>query len=151
VSAGGPKGGFDPACLPVFSPDPALWPRIVAARRVAARRQRRRTAVAGLAMAASAALAVWLLPSPVVPPPHGVADGQRESRLLEGEWQRMAARAPGGLARLHGIDAALQAAYDKGAGPDELAPLWRQRNRALRGLIAEARAGRDGESGLTRI
>ncbi len=43
------------------------------------------------------------------------------------------------LARLYMIDAALQAAYDRGAQPDELQPLWKQRNDALRGLILIAR------------
>ena len=43
-----------------------------------------------------------------------------------------------GTARLHMIDAALQAAYDRGAAPAELKPLWQQRNDALRGLILVA-------------
>jgi hypothetical protein len=34
----------------------------------------------------------------------------------------------------------LQSAYDRGAGSDELAPLWQQRNEALRGLILVAQA-----------
>ena len=37
------------------------------------------------------------------------------------------------------IDTALQSAYDRGARADELQPLWKQRNDALRGLILTAR------------
>ena len=70
-------------------------------------------------------------------------EGQRESQKLEREWQALAP-APAGIrpsasiARLQVIDAALQAAYDRGARADELAPLWKQRNEALRGLILTA-------------
>jgi hypothetical protein len=34
----------------------------------------------------------------------------------------------------------LQSAYDRGAEGDELAPLWKERNEALRGLILTAQA-----------
>jgi len=149
VTSTGPNRGFDPDRLPVFSPDPALWGRIVRARRAAVRRQRWRASVASLAAAASVALAVLALPRPVPPAQHVLADRQRESRQLEAAWLSFAPPKPEGLVHLRGIDAALQAAYDHGARADELAPLWQQRNRALRGLIAQAQAGAN--RGPTRI
>jgi hypothetical protein len=72
----------------------------------------------------------------------GLAEGQRESQTLEREWQALSpasARPAAGLARLHVIDTALQSAYDRGAQADELQPLWKQRNDALRGLILSVR------------
>jgi hypothetical protein len=68
-------------------------------------------------------------------------EGQRESQALENEWRALApasARPTSDIARLYLIDAALQAAYDRGAEADELQPLWKQRNEALRGLILTA-------------
>jgi len=70
-------------------------------------------------------------------------DGPRESQALEREWQALtpaSARPSADLARLRIIDAALQSAYDRGAGSEELAPLWKERNEALRGLILVAQA-----------
>jgi hypothetical protein len=50
------------------------------------------------------------------------------------------------------IDATLQAAYDRGARADELAPLWHQRNEALRGLITQFQtSGAHEASAITRI
>jgi hypothetical protein len=71
-----------------------------------------------------------------------LAESQRESQSLEREWHALprAAAQPAGLARLHVIDATLQSAYDRGARVDELQPLWKERNDALRGLILAARA-----------
>ncbi|HJT98660.1 MAG TPA: hypothetical protein VJ696_10135, partial [Rhodanobacteraceae bacterium] len=96
-----------------------------------------------LGIAAAAAVVVAALI--VVPRPRtdtGLVDGERESQTLEQEWRTLAPvpHPAAGLARLHMIDAALQAAYDRGAAADELTPLWRQRNDALRGLIVSARA-----------
>jgi hypothetical protein len=149
VTSTRPSHGFDPARLPVFSPDPALWSRIVCARRAAVRRQRWRIGVAGLAAAAGVTLAVLALPRPMPPAQHALADRQRESRQLEAMWLSLAPPKPEGLVQLHGIDAALQAAYDHGAPADELAPLWQQRNLALRGLVARAQSGAN--RGPTRI
>jgi hypothetical protein len=131
--------------LPVFAPDAGLWPRIVAAH---ARQRRVRQPRRWIAFAAAAAIVVaaiivvprWTAPTPAEPL---AAEGQRESQALEREWQSLtpvSARPTIDLARLRVIDAALQAAYDRGAGTDELAPLWKERNEALRGLILTAQA-----------
>lgn len=132
--------GFDPRRLPEFVPDPSLWPRIAAAQQQRVSRRRRVRGVLGAAIAASFAAAVLLggrsLHAPVAP---GAALAmQDESRALEDQWRRLAGAqaAALGSTRLRAIDAELQAAYDRGASSNELAPLWQQRNRALRGLIA---------------
>jgi len=125
--------------LPVFE-SADLWPRI----RAAHERNRRGRALRRLsALAAAAAVVagvVLMLPRNV--PQSIVVEGQRESQTLEQEWQALpaaTARPAAGLARLHMIDTALQAAYDRGAQAEELSPLWRQRNEALRGLILSTR------------
>ena len=128
---------FNPGTLPTFEPDPALWPRIVRARQ----RQlaRRRWALAGLASAAVAVLAVTTSLSPRPPDdPAPTWSAQDESHALEGEWRRLGPRAVStpGMARVRAIDAALQTAYDRGARDEDTASLWRQRNAALRTLIA---------------
>jgi hypothetical protein len=134
--------------LPTYEPDPALWSRIAArhenAKRPAASIPRRRPWRLALGFATAAALVVAVI---ATMPRHEVGpalvDGQQESRTLESEWRALtpaaASRPAAGLARLHMIDAALQAAYDRGAEPAELKPLWQQRNDALRGLILVAR------------
>jgi hypothetical protein len=133
--------------LPVFEPDPKLWSRIATAHadsvqpaRPVARRSRRWIG----ALAAAAAIVVAVIAT--VPRTHvepALADeAQHESQTLEREWRELtpvANRPAAGLARLYMIDAALQAAYDRGAEPAELKPLWQQRNDALRGLILVAR------------
>ncbi len=78
----------------------------------------------------------------------------RESRDLERQWRELAGSsgtlAP--TARVQAIDAALQSAYDQRAGEGDLAALWRQRNDALRGLIAGAQdATGAGAARITRI
>jgi hypothetical protein len=131
--------------LPVFEPDTALWSRIAAAHESAkkpiARRRPWRLAVGFAAAAALVVAVIATVPRNDVEP--ALVDGQRESRTLESEWRALtpaaATRPAAGLARLHMIDAALQAAYDRGAEPAELKPLWQQRNDALRGLILVAR------------
>jgi hypothetical protein len=133
------------ADLPVFAPDAELWPRIVAAhakqRRVRApRRWIAFAAAAAVVVAAIIVLPRWTAPKPGEPL---AAEGLRESQALEREWHALtpaSARPTVDLARLRVIDAALQAAYDRGADTDELAPLWQQRNEALRGLILIAQA-----------
>jgi hypothetical protein len=127
--------------LPVFTPDAALWPRIQAAhaQRTRARHPRRWIAIGAAAAAAVAAIVMV----PRSAPEPGFVEGQRESQTLEREWQALppgATRTSADLARLHIIDTALQSAYDRGAHADELQPLWRQRNEALRGLIINTRA-----------
>ena len=140
--AGDLKRVVDWGQLPVFAPPANLWPRITGAQTLRERQARRRRVSAWVGGAMAAGLlgaAVMLLPQRV-PSPQAFADVQRESQTLESQWQHLAASTSpglGGLSRLRSIDATLQAAYDRGAQADELAPLWRQRNAALRGLIAE--------------
>jgi hypothetical protein len=131
--------GVDLRQLPAFEPGSGLWSRIEAAH--FAQRRRRRWIRGGFAAAVAmlAGVAVLLLPHPLPNLAQDTAAGQRESHALESEWQRLAGGVRpvvGGTTQLRVIDAALQAAYDRGALPDELAALWRERNQALRGLIA---------------
>lgn len=133
--------------LPEFAPSAELWTRIAAAHadtRTARRPQRWFAIAAALAVIVGA---ITIFERGGQPP--SLAEGQRESQTLEREWQALApssARPAASLARLHVIDAALQAAYDRGARADELQPLWKERNDALRGLILTA-----GTDSVTRI
>ncbi|MGH8173314.1 MAG: hypothetical protein ACREPX_09205 [Rhodanobacteraceae bacterium] len=128
--------------LPVFEPAADLWPRILAKRegpQRAVRRPRRLAAIA--AVAAVVVATVLIVPRMATVP--ALSAGQIESQTLEREWQALPAASTRGaadVARLHVIDTALQAAYDRGAHADELQPLWQQRNQALRGLIISARS-----------
>ena len=73
--------------------------------------------------------------------PSSEAAWLERSRSLEQELSRLrlASDAPGGAvgleAELARIDRALQAAYDRGATPAELAPLWQQRTDTLDSLV----------------
>ncbi len=135
--------------LPVFEPDTALWSRIAAAHESASKpampipRRRRWRLAAGFATAAALVVAVIATLPRDGAEPASFVEGQRESQTLESEWRQLTpvamTRPAAGIARLHMIDAALQAAYDRGAEPAELKPLWLQRNDALRGLILVAR------------
>jgi len=131
--------------LPVFAPDAALWSRIAAehAKRNAAPRPRRWIALAAAAAVVAAVIMVVPKFTGTKPGEPLAVEGQRESQALESEWRSLtpvSARPSVDLARLRIIDAALQSAYDRGAGSDELAPLWKERNDALRGLILTAQA-----------
>jgi hypothetical protein len=131
------------AGLPVFAPDAELWSRIAAEH--AKRRARPRRWIAAVAAVAAAAAAIVVVPrlTGTKPGEPLALEGQRESQALEREWRSLtsaSARPSVDLARLRLIDAALQSAYDRGAGGDELAPLWKERNEALRGLILTAQA-----------
>jgi hypothetical protein len=131
--------------LPVFAPDADLWSRIAAehAKRNATPRPRRWIAVVAAAAAAVAVIVTVPRLTGTKPAQPLALDGQRESQALEREWQSLtpaSARPSVDLARLRVIDAALQSAYDRGAGSEELAPLWKERNEALRGLILTAQA-----------
>lgn len=134
--------------LPEFGPGAELWPRIVAARQ---RRQRSRRilAGAGVALAASLAALVLLPQRAFEPPVDELGTWQARSQALERRWQADAQmRGDARLrAQLRLIDGELQSAYDRGAGADELAPLWKQRGDALLDLInREPRA-----TALTRL
>jgi hypothetical protein len=153
-----PRRGFDPAQLPRFAPDAQLWQRIAGAQqRLVARRRRRTTATACAAVAVIAVAIGSALPDlrNVPSAMSSIADGQHESELLEREWQGFAVsdRTPtSAVTRLRFIDATLQAAYDRGAGTDEIVALWKQRNQALRGLITQVKAAdADGIVAVTQI
>ena len=125
--------------LPEFTPDAGLWPRVLA-RQLRSRRVQRvnRGAFAAVALLFACAAIMWL-PHPVLSLQQQIVAGQHESSALEDQWQRIARSAPSvtaSLTRVHMIDADLQAAYDHGAGLEDIATLWRQRNEVLRGLVA---------------
>jgi hypothetical protein len=62
---------------------------------------------------------------------------QARSHALEQEWLASSRESmdPRYRAELRLIDAQLQAAYDRGASPSELAPLWKLRSEALQELV----------------
>jgi hypothetical protein len=150
-----PANRIDLRQLPVFAPDAALWSRLVTAQQRRVRAQRWRLGVFSAAAAAAVCAAVSLLPHPMPPVQQEIAAGQRESQTLESEWLRVSnSTRPGapGLVSVRVIDAGLQAAYDRGARADELESLWRQRNEALRHLIAHGRDTDPGDAlAVTRI
>lgn len=147
-----PSTAFDARQLPVFEPDPALWSRIAAAH-VRRRRLRQWSFAAAATVLLGVGAAVLVRPLPTAAPQW--ADAQRESQTLEAEWRRLAdggRPSAVGLTRLRSIDAALQAAYDRGGDAGELLPLWQQRNAALRGLIARFQDANTRDASLvTRI
>ncbi|HEY6892679.1 MAG TPA: hypothetical protein VI258_00820 [Rhodanobacteraceae bacterium] len=131
--------------LPVFVPDAHLWSRIAAEHAKRRATPRPRCWIAAVAAVAAAVAVIVTVPRLMeTKPGEPVAlEGQRESQALESEWRSLtaaSARPSVDLARLRVIDAALQSAYDRGAGTEELAPLWKERNQALRGLILTAQA-----------
>jgi hypothetical protein len=135
--------------LPEFAPSAELWTRIEKAHANArgTRRPQRWLAIAATVAVIVGAITLF----PREQRASNLSEGQRESQSLEREWQALAlapsgTRPTAGLARLHVIDAALQSAYDRGARADELQPLWKERNAALRGLILTA-----GTESVTRI
>lgn len=136
--------------LPDFEPDPGLWARIQAAR--ARRQRRRRNAWLGGGLAAAAVLCVVLLGRDRLPSGSAgdLASWREQAQSLESQWRTMAADAldPRSRAELRLIDAELQSAYDRGAGDDELIPLWKLRSAALQDLI---RGDNDRLRAATRI
>lgn len=137
-------GGFDPRHLPEFAPDAGLWSRIEAAQRAQVKTQRWRMGGLAAAAAVLGGIGVLLLPHALPTLSQDMLAGQRESQALEDEWRQLVGSthpALGITSQLRVIDAELQAAYDRGAQTDELAPLWQERNRALRGLISRFQDG----------
>lgn len=127
-------------------PPADLWPRI-AATHLARHRQRRgrRLAIAGGALALVAALAftasTWRhAATPAI-------DWQARAQALELQLDALptpAASEP--LARLAEtelarLDGNLQAAYDRGAPPRDLDPLWQRRSELLDALLSVRRQG----------
>ncbi len=148
-------GRVDLGQLPVFNPDAALWPRVLAGQLRHRRGQRVKHGAFSAAALVFACAAIVLLPHPLPPLQQQIAAGQRESRTLEGQWQQIARSVPSAtrnLTRVHMIDADLQAAYDSGAAAEDIAPLWRQRNQVLRSLIAQLHdTNTDATALVTRI
>ncbi|MBB5015509.1 hypothetical protein [Rehaibacterium terrae] len=112
------------AGLPEPEPPATLWLRLAAARQ--RRHTRRRAARFGLAAVAALALAVlapWrVAPPPLAPsalPPEAVATFAMPS-LDDAD----------AIAELRALDRALQSAYEQGASEQEVAALWRARERA---------------------
>jgi hypothetical protein len=131
-----------PAAATTHVPPADLWPRI-AATHLTRRRQRQRLAVAGGALALVAALTftagTWRhAATPAI-------DWQARAQALELQLDALptpAASEP--LARLaeselaH-LDGNLQAAYDRGAPPRDLGPLWQRRSELLDALLSVRR------------
>lgn len=120
------------ASLPPAEPPAGLAARITAKLAAGRRRRRRHRLAGGLALAASVALAAllvpWTQPGPAAPGDDPRLQAQRlEHRLLS---------APEGAGGQRGsevavIDRALDAAYRRGAGAQEIEDLWQARVRVL--------------------
>lgn len=134
--------------LPEFEPASRLWAGITAAQQQRQRRRRQVLGGAGFALAASL-VAVILLPQRGLPPPSELDVWQARSQALEHQWRAQASlRGDARLrAQLRLIDGELQSAYDRGAGADELTPLWKQRSEALLDLVNRG----PGATALTRL
>lgn len=131
---------------PAFVPSAELWPRIVAAHH--ARRRRRRWQLVGALGFGTvlALLGAWSLLRVGQP-----IDWQARAQALEVELDTLPVTGRGTVptaeTELARIDAALQAAYDRGAHPEEVGPLWKARSELLDALLAAHRQ----QVQLTRI
>lgn len=103
-------------------PDPAVPSGL--RDRVLATHGRRRRLVQGTTGLAMAAVAAVLL-QPALPPPDTTPERITASAQESTSAPVQTAADTG--ARLRAIDRALQAAYERGASDDEIAPLWRVR------------------------
>lgn len=128
------------AAVPEFDPPAWLDARVHATLAQAPPRRRIGWPAAAVAASFLAVIALaWRAPEPREP--LSEAAWLERSRSLESELSRLrlASDAPGGAvgleAELARIDRALQAAYDRGATPTELAPLWQQRTATLDSLV----------------
>ena len=98
-----------------------LWDRVDGARR---QRMRRRLGGAAMASVATVALASAFMV------PGGLAEPEDGPLLAEDVTEATRAAYSGDVDRIHSvhaIDRALQAAYNRDAGDDEIEPLWRAR------------------------
>lgn len=103
-----------------------LWQRVDGARR---QRMRRR---AGVAMASVAAVALgFALMMPGVAPDADTGPQLAGRDAGEAEAQAVAGIDEETIRTVYAIDRALQAAYDRNAGDDEIEPLWRARHALL--------------------
>lgn len=103
------------AGLPPVAPPARLWARIDHARAARVRR-RQLGGASALAVLAVAILAPMLRPPPPTPTPTPAP---------------AAGHAPEAVHELRAIDRALQAAYDRGASPQEISSLWAMREALL--------------------
>lgn len=139
------ESGINPAAaaalqaLPEFDPDPALWSRIQASRAQLLQRRRHRNRWLATGLSAAALVCVVAVSSIQLglSKADEVAEWQGHSQALEQEWLAMSRSTPDPRLRteLRLIDLELQTAYDRGATANELIPLWKLRNEALRELI----------------
>jgi hypothetical protein len=109
-----------------------LWPHI-AATHLARQRRRRVLRLTGAGFGAMALFAA-MLSAPTWLARRAPVDWQARAQALEIQLNALAARGDAnGLvdAELVRIDAALQAAYDRGAPANEVTPLWKQRSELL--------------------
>lgn len=103
----------------------ALWPRLAATRqRRAARRRHARYGLAAAALLALAVLPLWrAVPPPLAPPP--ALPAEAIATLAMPSLDDADA-----IAELRALDRALQSAYEQGASEQEVAALWKARERA---------------------
>ncbi len=133
-----------PASAAAHVPPADLWPRIAAAHRNRRRQRRwRQLTAGGGALALIAALTVWIAARQYTAAP--AIDWQARAQALELQLDALpmpAANDP--MARLaeselaH-LDGNLQAAYDRGAAPRDLDPLWQRRSELLDALLSVRR------------
>jgi hypothetical protein len=129
------------ASLPQFEPADTRWPRILAQR--AARQRRRRSLLALAAASLLVAILGWRgLSAPGHAGPEW-AGAQRRALELEADVLNVRRAQPAAAARswreeasLARLDRELQAAYEQGADPRELARLWRTRGDLENALLA---------------
>lgn len=110
----------------------SLWDRVDGARR-----QRMRRRLGGAAMASVAALALAF----VLVVPGGLAEPEDGPLLAEDVTEATRAASSGDVDRIHSvhaIDRALQAAYNRDAGDDEIEPLWRARQALMAAAVPAA-------------
>jgi len=128
--------------LPVIEPSADLWQRIVAAHVRRARIRRLALATAGCALAI--ALLIGTTAGPFATRRAAGVDWQARSQALELQVRALPSRQVNALAsdaqaQLMIVDAALQAAYDDGAGRERVNALWEQRSKLLDALLQARR------------
>jgi hypothetical protein len=123
--------------LPSFEPGDELWARVVA-RRAANQRRSRALTLGSIALLGLAIAIGWRVG---VRAPDGAALAnapahEAELKLARESLAPAAANARDVEARLARVDAELQSAYDRHAGHDEIARLWRARGELESALLA---------------
>jgi hypothetical protein len=132
-----------PASMAAHVPPADLWPRIAATHsQRRQQRRRRRLAAGGGVFALIAALAFttisWRQAAPAI-------DWQARAQALELQLDAMPTPAASdplaqlAESELAHLDGNLQAAYDRGAAPRDLDPLWQRRSELLDALLSVRR------------